>query len=211
MSLQFGVIAADNSLNIEDYRANERTFDILTQVAGRAGREKEGRVIVQTYNPENFVIECAKKQDYDEFYNIEIELRRQLKYPPFCDIIMFGISSSNKEEVELASKKLHSILQKNCKKNNIQLDIYKPVASPISKIKNKYRWRIIAKCNLNNTIVNLVNTTLEEYYKLKFKNTRVVADINPNNMNQGANYGNQNYQARRRRNTKKEIKRSRKN
>lgn len=63
-----GVIAADNSLNIEDYRANERTFDILTQVEGRAGREKEGRVVVQTYNPENFVIECAKKQDYDMFF-----------------------------------------------------------------------------------------------------------------------------------------------
>ena len=180
---QYGVIAADNSLNIEDYRANERTFDILTQVAGRAGREKEGRVVIQTYNPENFVIECAKKQNYDDFYNTEIELRRQLKYPPFCDIIMFGISSSNKEEVELASKKLYNILQKNCKKQNTQLEIYKPVASPISKIKNKYRWRIIAKCNLNNTIVNLVNNTLEEYYKLKFKSTRVVADINPNNMN----------------------------
>ena len=96
---------------------------------------------------------------------------------------MFGISSSNKEEVELASKKLYNILQKNCKKQNIQLEIYKPVTSPISKIKNKYRWRIIAKCNLNNTIVNLVNNTLEEYYKLKFKSTRIIADINPNNMN----------------------------
>ena len=178
-----GVIAADNSLNIEDYRANERTFDILTQVAGRAGREKEGRVIVQSYNPENFVIECAKEQNYDDFYNTEIELRKQLKYPPFCDIIMFGISSNNKEEVEQASKKLHTILEKKCKEYKVKLDIYRPVISPISKIKNKYRWRIIAKCNLSNTIINLVNNTLEEYYKLKFKNTRVVVDINPNNMN----------------------------
>ena len=63
-----GVIAADGSLNMEDFRSNERTFDILTQVAGRSGREKEGRVIIQTYNPENFVIECAKKQDYDKFF-----------------------------------------------------------------------------------------------------------------------------------------------
>ena len=178
-----GVVAADNSLNIEDYRANESTFDILTQVEGRAGREKEGRVVVQTYNPENFVIECAKRQNYDMFFGTEIELRKQLKYPPFCDIIMFGVSSSNKEEVELATKKLHNILQKNCKTYKIKLDIYRPVVSPISKIKNKYRWRIIAKGNLNNNLINLVNTTLEEYYKLKFKNTRVVADINPNNMN----------------------------
>lgn len=117
------------------------------------------------------------------FFGTEIELRKQLKYPPFYDIIMFGISSSNKEEVELAAKKLHSILQKNCKNSDVKLDIYKPVVSPISKIKNKYRWRIIAKGNLNNNLVNLVNNTLEEYYKLKLKNTRVVADINPNNMN----------------------------
>ena len=95
---------------------------------------------------------------------------------------MFGISSNSKEEVEQASKKLHNILEINCKKYNAKLDIYRPVVSPISKIKNKYRWRIIAKCNLNNTIVNLVNTTLDEYYKLKFKNTRVIVDVNPNNL-----------------------------
>ena len=106
-----------------------------------------------------------------------------MKYPPFCDIIVFGISSRNKEEVEAASKKLHTILQKNAVQYKVKLDIFKPVTSPISKIKNKYRWRIIAKCNLSMSVVNLINTTLEEYYKLKFKNTSVIADINPNNMN----------------------------
>ncbi len=178
-----GVIAADNSLNIEDYRANERTFDILTQVAGRAGREKEGRVIIQTYNPENFVIKCAKQQNYDEFYNTEIELRRQLKYPPFCDIILFNVSSGSKEEAEKAAKKLHEILQKKSKIYKTNIEMYKPVVAPISKIKNKYRWRIIGKCNLNSAIINAINSTLDEFYKLKFKNTRVIADINPNNMN----------------------------
>ena len=83
-----GVIAADGSLNIDDFRANEKTFQILTQVAGRAGREQEkGRVIIQTYNPDNFSIECSKEQNYDLFYETEIKLRKQLKYPPFCDII----------------------------------------------------------------------------------------------------------------------------
>ena len=68
-----GVIAADGSLNIDDFRANERTFQILTQVAGRAGREKDkGRVIIQTYNPENFAIECSREQNYDLFYQTEI-------------------------------------------------------------------------------------------------------------------------------------------
>jgi len=178
-----GVISADRSLNIEDYRANERTFDLLTQVAGRSGREKEGRVIFQTYSPENFVIEYAKNQDYDRFYCTEIELRKQLKYPPFCDIIMFGISSNKIEEVEKAAKKLYSLLQKNCKISNVKMDIYNPVLAPISKIKNKYRWRIIAKCKLGNHVLNTIGKTLDEFYKLNYKNVRVIADINPNNMN----------------------------
>lgn len=150
---------------------------------GRAGREKEGRVVIQTYNPENFVIECAKKQNYDEFYKTEIELRKQLKYPPFCDIITFGISSNNKEEVEIASNKIYEILQKKNKIYKTNLEMYRPVVAPISKIKNKYRWRIIGKCNLNTAVINLINSTLEDFYKLKLKNTRVIADINPNNMN----------------------------
>lgn len=83
----------------------------------------------------------------------------------------------------IASKKLYSLLQKNISKYKINIELYNPVVAPISKIKNNYRWRIIAKCNLNNTIVNLVNNTLEDYYKLKIKNIRVIADINPNNMN----------------------------
>ena len=91
-----GVIAADSSLNIDDYRANERTFQILTQVAGRAGREQlDGKVIIQTYNPDNFSIICAQKQDYKMFYNTEIALREQLKYPPFCDIIVICFNSLN--------------------------------------------------------------------------------------------------------------------
>ena len=82
-----------------------------------------------------------------------------------------------------ASTKLYNILKNNINKEKINIEVYNPVTAPISKIKNKYRWRIIAKCNLNNNVINLVNNTLEEYYKLKLKNVRVVADINPNNMN----------------------------
>ena len=84
-----GVIVADSSLNIDDYRAVERTFQTLVQVSGRAGREKDkGKVLIQTYNPDNYAIEFSKNQDYDLFYNAEIDLRKMLKYPPFCDIIL---------------------------------------------------------------------------------------------------------------------------
>ena len=115
------------------------------------------------------------------FYNTEIAIRKQLNYPPFCDIIIFGITSENENYVKKSAELFYKLLK--AQQKNINIDIFLPQPAPINKIKNRYRWRIIAKCNLNNTIVNLVNNILEEYYKLKFKNTRVVADINPNNMN----------------------------
>lgn len=174
-----GVIAADGSLNIGDYRANERTFQILTQVAGRAGREKiQGNVIVQTYNPDNFSIEYAKKQDYDLFYNTEINLRKQLKYPPFCDIIVIGISSQNEKEIIKAS----NFLYENIEKNNIKMMVYRPMPAPINKIKMRFRWRIIIKCHFNNSVIDVINNSLSQLYQKKFNDVRVVVDVNPNNM-----------------------------
>ena len=117
------------------------------------------------------------------FYETEIALRRQLKYPAFCDIIMIGISSVSEQEVEKASKKIYELINKENIKYKTKIEVYRPVVAPISKIKNKYRWRIIIKCKLNNNIINLLNSVLEKYYNLKFKNTRVVVDVNPNNMN----------------------------
>ena len=145
---------------------------------GRAGRESnDGQVIIQTYNPDNFCIKYAKEQNYDMFYETEIALRRQLKYPPFCDIIMIGISSASEQEVEKASKKIYELINKENIKYKTKIEVYRPVVAPISKIKNKYRWRIIIKCKLNNNIINLLNSVLEKYYNLKFKNTRVVVEL----------------------------------
>lgn len=176
-----GVIAADSSLNIEDYRANEKTFQILTQVAGRAGRESlPGNVIIQTYNPDNFSIECAKKQDYDMFYDTEICLRKQLKYPPFCDIILFGISAEDEKIVEKVSNKIYDELL--IKINNIkEVNLYKPRPAPIDKIKNKYRYRIIIKGKFDNNMIEIINEVLQEVYSFN-KKARIVVDVNPTNM-----------------------------
>ncbi len=169
-----GVIAADGSLNIDDFRANERTFQILTQVAGRAGRGKDkGRVIIQTYNPDNFSIECAKKQDYSLFYHTEISLRKQLKYPPFCDIIVIGFTSENEKEVISVAEKMHAYLKNRVIKENIGIILYRALPAPIDKIKNKYRWRILVKCKFSEEIIDLMNDVIEEYYKLKKKSTRI--------------------------------------
>lgn len=176
-----GVIAADSSLNIDDYRANERTFQILTQVAGRAGREKlDGQVIIQTYNPENFSIECAKQQNYEMFYNTEIELRKQLNYPPFCDIILIGFNSLLEKEILEVSEKVYKYLKNNL--NEQEFKILKPMPSPIDKIQNRYRWRIIIKGNITQEANKTLNNCLKEIYEQNYKNTRISIDVNPNNM-----------------------------
>ena len=176
-----GVIAADSSLNIDDYRANERTFQILTQVAGRAGREQlEGNVIIQTYNPENFAIQCAKEQNYDKFYNTEIALREQLKYPPFSDIILIGFSSLNENEVKQIAEKTYQYFRKMF--NTEEFNVLKPMPSPIDKIQNRFRWRIIIKGIMTENANGILNEYLQKFYNCNYKNTKVTIEINPNNM-----------------------------
>ena len=176
-----GVIAADGSLNIDDYRSSERTFQILTQVAGRAGRENlPGKVIIQTYNPNNFSIICAQKQNYNMFYETEIELRKQLKYPPFCDIILIGFNSGKEEEIKRVSLFMYNEL--NSKLNKNEFKIFKPMPCPIDKIQNRYRWRIIIKGNMTLEANKILNESLQNAYNKNIKDTRISIDINPNNM-----------------------------
>lgn len=175
-----GVVAADSSLNIDDYRASERTFQILTQVAGRAGRENlPGKVVIQSYNPEAFSIQCAKEQNYEKFYETEIELRKQLKYPPFCDIIVIGFNSSNENEIKKVSSEMYETLAKRLQP---EFKVFKPMPSPIDKIQNRIRWRIIIKGNMNEKANEALNLTLREIYQKDLKSTRISIDINPNNM-----------------------------
>ncbi len=180
-----GVIAADSSLNIDDYRANERTFQILTQVAGRAGREKlQGNVIIQTYNPDNFSIQCAKEQNYDKFYNTEIVLREQLKYPPFCDIIVIGFNGIDEKQIQEISQKTYIYLKKKIEENptNENINIFKPMPAPIDKIQNKFRYRIIIKAQMNENLNYILNEYLKKIYGKDLKSLRISIDVNPNNM-----------------------------
>ena len=177
-----GVVSADGSLNIDDYRASERTFDLLVQVAGRAGREHlPGNVIIQTYNPDNYSVQYAKKQNYEEFYNVEIKLRKQLRYPPFCDIIMFGISGEQEKIVFKTANELFTNLDKKIKEENIFANLLKPLPAPIDRIKNRFRWRIIMKTNISDKLIEIINECLYDKELLK-NNARVIADINPTNM-----------------------------
>ena len=176
-----GVIAADSSLNIDDYRANERTFQILTQVAGRAGRENlSGKVVIQTYNPDNFSIICAQKQNYDLFYETEIALRKQLKYPPFCDIILIGLNSYQELEIKKVSSKIYQYLEQRLNKEEFK--VLRPMPCPIDKIQNRYRWRIIIKGKMTEEANEILNACLKEIYQENIRDTRIAIDVNPNNM-----------------------------
>ena len=178
-----GVIAADTNLNIGDYRASEITFQTLTQVAGRAGRGKDkGKVIIQTYNPEHYAIEYSKEQDYDSFYNTEIGIRKALKYPPFCDIIVLKMTSKNQNELKNVARKIHTYLKNRVINEKFGVILYSPVPCPIDKIKDRYRMRILIKCLYDEKVNDLLNGAMDEYYNLKLDTTRLNIEVNPNNM-----------------------------
>ncbi len=140
-----GVVAADTSLNSNDFYSSERTFDLLTQVSGRAGRaNKPGRVIIQTYESDNYSIVAAKEHNYEKFYDQEILIREQLNYPPFCDIILINISGNDERKVIEDSQRIRETFYSFfCDNENVIVS--KEVPAPISKIKNKYRFRVIIK------------------------------------------------------------------
>lgn len=105
-----------------------------------------------------------------------------MKYPPFCDIILIGFTSEDENEVRKVAESIHLYLKSRVIKENIGIILYKALPSPIDKIKNKYRWRILIKCKFSEEIMELMNDTIEKYYSLKSKNSRITVDLNPNNM-----------------------------
>lgn len=143
-----GVVSADSSFNLPDYRASERGFQLLTQVAGRAGRgELNGKVYFQTYNPQFYAIETAREQDYEKFYNEEISARELFDYPPFSQILKILITSKNKYRAEKSAQEIALRLNEIINKNSIQerLIIQGPTNCILEKINNEYRFQILIK------------------------------------------------------------------
>ena len=143
-----GVINADLSFNLPDYRSSERGFSILTQVAGRSGRgDKEGKVIFQTYNSNNEFLKNAKEQDYENFYETESSLRKMLNYPPFSKMIRVIISSKNEYRAQKAVSEIEFNLSGYIKKLSLDetIEILGPVECVIKKIKEEFRYNIIIK------------------------------------------------------------------
>lgn len=178
-----GVISADTILNIDDYRSQERTFSLLEQVTGRAGRAgDEGLSIIQTYSPENKAITFMQKHDYAGFYNEEIKVRRAMRYPPFCELVSV-IFSSGSESAAAGCARFFAKELEGAKEEYGGIQILGPIPAYISKIKNKYIYRILIKCNSADVISDKLVTAQEHCGKNShYKDVSVVIDKNPNNI-----------------------------
>lgn len=170
-----GVINADTGLNIPDFRSSENTFQLLSQVSGRAGRsDLAGEVIIQSYNPEHYSIEFAKEHDYLKFYNAEMEIRKALSYPPYYYITLVNISSRDYELGFREANKIGDYLRKNLNSNTKVLG---PSMANIFKINNIYHYQCIIKYKRDDKL-NRVLTKLDEIYKTNSK-VDIAIDINP--------------------------------
>lgn len=180
-----GVISADSSLYIDDFRAIERTFSTLTQVIGRAGRaEKPGYALIQTYNPDHPVIKMSCNQDYAANYKNEIPLRRALVFPPFCDIILVTLSAVSEGELMRVSaafaKRLRELLGGEF--SDTPMTVFGPIEAPLYKINEIYRLRMVLKCRANSRTRQLISRMLCEFEKKTKNKITISADINPNNL-----------------------------
>ena len=175
-----GVVLADTSLYVSDFRAAERTFSLLTQVIGRAGRASEGGVaVIQTYSPTNETIRLACKQDYESFYKGEIAIRKELSYPPFCDMVQLTVTSEDEQELFKASKALSDSLLKKLEGDYGRLPfiVFGPFEAQVYKVNEKYRMRMVVKCKLNSESRRLFGELLSEF-SLNRKASLTV-DLNP--------------------------------
>ncbi len=171
-----GIINADTILHFPDFRSAEKTYQLLTQAAGRAGRgEVEGEVVIQTYNPEHYVIDKIINEDYKGLYEIEIDNRRLLSYPPFTRIINIVLSSEDEKYLQEKSKIFKDMI-------NFQgVEIYGPIPCAISRIKNRFRYQIFIKGPREN-IKKFKEGLYEKIQKYKNNKLRITVDVDPINL-----------------------------
>lgn len=169
-----GIINADATLNIPDFRSGERTFSLLYQAGGRAGRaDTLGNVIIQTFNPNNPILKCVCEQSYEKFYNYEMNIRKKLKYPPYYFLVSLKVTSKDYEECSKEATKVANYLKKNIKDTSIVLG---PTTASVFKVNNIYRFNIVVKYRFDETLF----PTLKELDKLFVMNKKVSLEIDVN-------------------------------
>lgn len=177
-----GILSLDKALFTGDFRSYERTFSLITQVAGRSGRgDKPGFAYIQTFVPDHYVINLAAQQNYDEFYNEEIMLRHALTYPPFCDICVIGFACELESKAITASNWFVGRMKEYIHKNEINtpLRALGPAPCILERINNKYRYRLILKCKNTKAFRKMIRDLLLDFYREKeFSRVKITADIN---------------------------------
>ena len=160
-----GVLSADLSLYVDNYRAAERTFNLLTQVVGRAGRGgKTGRAVIQTYTPMNEVIRCAAEQDFDRFYEGEVRMRRIRRYPPFGDLFTFTVSGVEEGAVLRAAAGVREALRRICTQPQFPwVEVVGPAPAPVLKVNNRYRYRVLLTGRNEKALRDQISWLLKEF------------------------------------------------
>ncbi len=176
-----GIISADVSLNIPDFRSPERTLQLIVQAAGRAGRgDEEGQVIIQTYSPEHYAVTFAAAQDYEGFFETEIQLRRYMGYPPFSDMFQIVFSSKDREEALSGAESWYSRLRAAMGPDDRE-SVMPPQEAYMKKINDTYRYSMLIKCarGRRREYSDMINRIKEEDRKNRKKKYTAVVDVNP--------------------------------
>ena len=174
-----GVVLADSSLNLPDFRAAEKTFQIISQVAGRAGRARQpGRVIVQTLVPGHYCFDHVRVHDYPSFFATETEFRRELGYPPFQHLVHLRLDGADEDKVARGARDLARALRQE--KPRAPLEILGPAPSPIAKLRNRYRWQILLKARSRAALLAMARRAVA--LMPKGRATRIHVDVDPYNM-----------------------------
>lgn len=175
-----GLVSADLSLNIADYKAAEQTFQLIIQVAGRAGRDtKPGHVLIQTYHPEHYAIQTAMTYDYEGFYAKEMAVRTQLSYPPLVQLMRIIISHPNKDTVKRSAGEVKAFLQPYLD----QVTLLGPAAAPIERIRGRYRVQFILKASRSEKLESIGHALMRDFSTLRKNETlRILVDMDPENI-----------------------------
>ena len=172
-----GVLAADSMLHLPDFRSSERTFQLITQVSGRAGRhELTGEVIVQTYTPEHYSIELASQYDFPTFYEHEMKIRRSFLYPPYVFLLLMTVSHENEQKVFEVVQQIRQMLESKLQPNSYILG---PTPSPIARIKNRYRYQVMVKYRAEPGLQLMIQEILDKLIKERKQDVQIIVDMNP--------------------------------
>ena len=174
-----GILDADMSLHFPDYRSGERTFQLVTQVAGRSGRaEEQGEVVLQTYDPENYILRFAAKYDYEGFYEHEISMRAATMFPPFAKVVRVMVTAERERDAVAALKEAYERLQAVYSAHSEEFLFFNRMHAPVKRIQNRYRYQVLMRL----TDGSVLKEVYDAVYGVKYRNALVYVEENPSNL-----------------------------